>query len=178
MPRGALTRRGLIPLALGLALPGCGFRPVYGPAADGSIGPAARGLGETNIAIIPERFGQLVRQALQARFDRAGSGLARRYDLSVTAGVAGEIIGFQPDSSATYLRLVGTASWTLTAEDPQRSTLTSGTAREVDGLDVLDQQFFAVDLQNEATQRRIAEALGERITLQLAVFFNKRAAAA
>lgn len=163
-------------LLLVAALSGCGFRPVYAPNADGTAGPAAQGMAEITVGVMPERYGQLVRQSLQQHFDRGGGGLAHRYDLTVSVGLNAEAIGIQPDSAASRLRFVSTASWTLTAQDVQRSTLTSGTARVVDGLNVLDQQFFAADLESESVQRRMADALAEKITLQLAVFFNKRAA--
>ena len=39
----------------------------------------------------------------------------------------------------------------------------------------LDSQIFAADLENEAIQKRLAEALADQITLQLAAYFRKRA---
>ena len=47
----------------------------------------------------------------------------------------------------------------------------------MDGYNVIDNQFFAADLENEVVQRRVAEALADQITLQLASYFAKRAAA-
>ena len=41
------------------------------------------GLGLIAVAIIPERSGQLLRQALQARFDHGDAPAAKRYDLAV-----------------------------------------------------------------------------------------------
>ena len=46
----------------------------------------------------------------------------------------------------------------------------------MDGLNVLDEQLFASDLEGEAVQGRMAEALADQITLQLAAYFNKHAA--
>ncbi len=74
------SRRGFAALGLAGLLAGCGFRPVYAPAAGGAAGPAAVGLSEINVPVIPERFGQLIRQALQDRFERGGSGGGRLYD--------------------------------------------------------------------------------------------------
>lgn len=45
-------------------------------------------------------------------------------------------------------------------------------------MNILDSQYFALDLENEAVQKRIAETLADQITIQLAAFFRKRAAAA
>ena len=69
--------------------------------------------------------------------------------------------------------MIGSASWTLTGSDPQAGTVASGIANVIDGYNIFDQQYFAADLANEAAQRRVAEAVADRITLQLAVYFKK-----
>jgi LPS-assembly lipoprotein len=164
----------LLPLALGMLLPGCGFRPMFAAAPSGAMGPAQTGLAEINIGLIPERTGQELRQALQARFERAGAAVAPRYDLTVAFSLSGEPIGIQQDSSITRVRLVSAATWTLRAQDVQRRTLASGTAHAVDGYDTLDAQPFAGDLANDAVQRRMTAALADQITLQLAAYFDRR----
>ena len=152
---------------------GCGFSPLYGPSAEGLDGPAARGLSEVSVAIIPERSGQLLRQALQARFYGAGTSRARLYVLKTTFGISGDSIAVRQDNTATRSRLIGSASWTLAASDPRLGTVASGTARVVDGFNIFDQQYFSADLAGEAAQRRIAEAVADRVTLQLAAYFKK-----
>jgi hypothetical protein len=54
--------------------------------------------------------------------------------------------------------------------------LTTGSAREVDGYNIFNNQYFASDLESDAVQRRIVEALADQIALQLAVYFNQRQA--
>ncbi len=71
----------------------------------------------------------------------------------------------------------GTATYTLIAQDPSRSTLTSGTARSTQGYNIFDQQYFAADMENDVVIKQIAEAVADQIALQLAVFFRKRAVA-
>jgi LPS-assembly lipoprotein len=171
------VRGGWLALVL-LALPllgGCGFRPLYASGSAGEAGPAAEGLAETRVNPIPERSGQLLRLALQERFERSGLAMAQRYDLSVDFNIASAAIGIQPDSSNSRMRFVGTATYRLTAQDPSRRLLTSGTARSVDGLDVFDQQLFAMDLESEVIQQRIAEAVADEITRQLAIYFDQQA---
>jgi LPS-assembly lipoprotein len=156
---------------------GCGFHPVYEAADGGREGGAAQeGLAAIQVANIPDRVGQLLRQALQARFERGHAATARRYDLFVAYGISGEGIGFEPDSSVTRSRLSGTATWYLLAQDATRTSLTSGTARAVDAVDIVNEQFFAADLNTEAAQRRISEAIADQITLQLAGYFEHKAA--
>jgi LPS-assembly lipoprotein len=64
----------------------------------------------------------------------------------------------------------------LTAQDPGRTKLSSGYAKAVDALNVFDGQYFAADLETEAVEKRMAEALADQITVQLAAYFRKRAA--
>jgi len=172
-----MPRRGFLALGCGAVLAGCGFQPVYMPTASGQLGPAQRELAAINVNPIGDRPGMLMRQALQDRFDGAGGAIARRYDLSVNFWVSGTALGMQQDNTVTRVRLVGHATWTLAAEDLARTQITSGSAHAADALNNLDTQIFASDLENEAIQKRLAEALADQITLQLAAFFRKRAAA-
>ena len=164
-------------MGLGL-LAGCGFRPLYSARENGTAGPAEQGLAEISVALIPERSGQLLRQALQARFERAGSGIAKRYDLTIAYGIQGDTLNIaQATSIPSRLRLVGTANWALISQDTKRRTLATGVARSVDGLNIFDQQFFAIDMESEAVQRRLADQVAEQMTMQLAAWFGRQAAA-
>jgi LPS-assembly lipoprotein len=172
-----LQRRQLLALATGAGLSGCGFQPVYMPTASGTAGVAQRELAAIQVALIPDRPGQLLRQALQDRLEMGASGVARHYDLTVSFWIAGEGIAVQQDSTATRVRSTGNANWTLVAQDVGRTRLTSGFARALDALNINDEQYFGADLENEALQKRMAGALADQITMQLAIFFRRRATA-
>lgn len=179
MRRGAEVSRsqllaGALVAVAALALSGCGWQPVYGTAHGEAAGPAQAGLAETSVALIPERSGQLLRQALQARFDRGSGGVGQRYELAVSGlSISGEPLAIQRDNTTSRVRLVGVAPWSLVSLGPQRRTLTSGQARVVDGYDVINQQYFASDLESDAVQRRMAEAMAEQITLRVAMYFRQ-----
>ena len=153
----------------------CGFHPVY------TSGGATRGpqveLGAIDVGLVPDRGGQLLRQALQSRFDR-GDGTRKRYTLSVSYGVAGDAIGIQQDSTSTRVREVATATWSLKALDAGQTLVTSGTARALDGVNIIDQQYFAADLEGETVTRRLAENIAGQITLQIASYFARHPPAA
>jgi LPS-assembly lipoprotein len=161
--------------ALGAVLGGCGFQPVYMPTASGKAGVAQRDLSAVFVEIIPERPGQLLRQALQERFGD-DSGTPPNYNLRVTFGVSGEGIAVESNDIATRIRLIGNATWTLIGHDDKRTSLTSGSARAIDGLNIFDSQYFASDLETEAEQQRIAENIATQIATQLAVWFRQQAA--
>jgi LPS-assembly lipoprotein len=158
-----------------MALTGCGFQPVYMRTASGKAGPAQRELATVYVANIPDRPGQVLRQALQERLgDDAGSNLA--YDLNVSFSISGEGIAIQSDAIATRIRFIGTANWSLVSRDPKRTVLISGNARAVDALNIFDSQYFAADLETEADQRRIAENIATQIATRLGTFFRQQAA--
>lgn len=170
-----LGRRRLL-AGLGLApLAGCGFQPVYMPTASGKPGPAARELAAIHVALIPDRPGQLLRQALQQRLHGADDTTARQYDLGVFYWIVGEGIAILPDNTNTRTRLTGHANWTLNARDPGHTRITSGSASALESINVFDTQYFAGDLETEQASARLADQIADQITLRLAAFFRARA---
>jgi len=149
---------------------------MYMPTASGGPGVAQRELAAVTVGIIPDRPGQILRQALQERFERTEKSVPHRYDLSVAYEIEGEGVAVLHDNTTTRVRLTGRAQWTLRAQDPQRTVLATGTARTLDAVNLLREQYFSLDLGNEAAQVRIANGVADQITGQLASFFNRRAA--
>ncbi len=173
--RSSVSRRWFC-LGSMTALGGCGFQPVYMPTASGNGGPAQRELAAIYVPVIPERPGQLMRQALQDRFGSDSGTTPAKYDLIVTFGVAGEGVGIEANDIATRIRLIGTATYSLRARDAKRTLLTSGGARALDGVNIFDSQYFAADLEVEAEQKRMADYIATQIATQLAVWFRQQAA--
>jgi len=165
-------------LGTGAALAGCGFRPLYAPAASGQSGAASSEMAAIFVPVFAERSGQLLRQALQQRFEGVGTGVAKRYELTAFLVIAAEAIAIQRDSSSSRVRLTGSAPWELRELSLQRPVLAQGTSRVLDGYNVITQQFFAAELENETATRRIASAIADQITLQVGTFFMQQAAAA
>lgn len=170
----AATRRGLLTLLAGGTLAGCGFQPVYMPTASGKAGVAQRELAAVDVPIIPDRPGQLMRQALQDRLANDG-GTPHRYDLKVVYWISGEGVGILTDTTATRIRFIGNATWELISRGAPPRSLTRGSARSLDALNVLDSQYFAADIENETIQRRIAYAVADQVVLQLAAYFRRQA---
>ena len=172
-----LARRALL-LGLGLVVSGCGFHPLYGVrTANGSVSLAQHDLGLIDIPVIPDRAGQLLRQALQQRMTSPTEASAKQYQLSVSFGITADLVSVQQDTTITRLRETGAATWTLKRLDPSNTIVTSGTARSLDGLNIIDQEYFEADLAGETVQKRIAEAVADRITIQIASYFKRHPAA-
>ncbi len=172
-----MRRRGILLGGLGCALGGCGFAPLYGRGG-GRQSVVAEELGTVSVDVIGERPGQLLREALQQRLEGAGTERLPRYALSVDYGISGEGIGVRQDTTITRLRLIGRARWALRAEDPAQTVLTRDQVQAVDDVNIFNEQYFALDLENEAAQRRIAETVADHIVSQLAVYFRRRRTAA
>lgn len=173
MSRGILRRS--ICLAAPALLAGCGFQPVYMPTATNQPGPAVRDMAAVNVPVIPERPGQLLRQALQRQLG-SDSGAPSSYDLRVNFSISGDGVSIQANNIATRVRMVGTAAWVLVDRNKQQTVLTTGSARSVDGINIFNQQYFAADLETEAVQRRMAENVAQQIAAQIAIWFRERAA--
>lgn len=171
--RGLL--QGLVPVAATGFLAGCGFHPVYMATASGSPGPAQREMAAIEVGRIPDRPGQLLRQALQQRLGSDSDSVAPRYTLAVDYSISGEGIAVTPDSTATRLRLIGRATWTLASATPPHAAVTRGLARAFTGMNIFDQQYFAADMETEAQQRVLAREVASQIAQELAVFFRRRA---
>ena len=171
--RETLARLGGCGLAAA-ALGGCGFHPLYRSTASGAAGSAQRELGGILIEVISDRPGQLLRQALQQRFQGSAQGEPSVYTLHVDYSIAGEGIGIQPNNSITRVRFIARAKYILRTQASPPAVVTSGSARSVDSENVIENQLFAADLESEAAQRRLAEAVADQVTTQLAAFFRKR----
>ena len=169
-----MSRRRLAAVAARLAvcgaLGGCGFRPLYGETSQVDT-PAALGL--SYVALIPERTGQELRQALQARLDGSGSASRKRFELTASYYIEQQTLSIQQDNSSTRVRLVGHVTWSLRSDIPQTPVMASGIARALDGNNIVDEQFFYADLQNSAAQQRLAGALADQVTQQLAIYFQQ-----
>ncbi|MEO8714785.1 MAG: LPS assembly lipoprotein LptE [Acetobacteraceae bacterium] len=170
-----LGRRRLLAGLASLPLSGCGFQPVYMRTASGKAGPAVRELAAIHVALIPERPGQLLRQALQQRLHGTDENGERRYDLGVFYWISGEGIAILPDNTNTNTRLTAHAIWTLTARDADHTKVAGGSARAFESVNVFDTQYFAGDLENGQATRRLADQVADQITLRLATLFRARA---
>ncbi len=170
-----LARRTVL-LGAAASVAGCGFHPLYVPTEKGYA--AGEDLQAVYVDVMAERQGQLLRQALQRRFAGTDEGVAKKYELYGGLSIAAESIAIQRDTSSTYTRLTGTANWALRTMAVPPVPLTQGSTRMIDGVNILDNQYFGADLETEEVYRRIAENCADQITLQVATFLRHRAQAA
>jgi len=173
MPRRRLLLAGLVPaLVPGLALTGCGFRPLNAPPEPGEVGIAPQ-LAAVRVGRLYNRSGQLLHQALERRLAaRDNSAPAARYELTVTPNPSIEAQGYRTDGSPSRFRVVLNAPWTLSAMGAPPRPIANGSVRAVDSYNFVDSEYFASLLSSEAAERRLAEQAAEQIVLRLAIVFR------
>ncbi|SDE36849.1 LPS assembly lipoprotein LptE [Rhodospira trueperi] len=160
-----LSRRGLgCALVAGL-LTGCGFRPMYGRSGGGAA------LSSVDVEPIPEREGQLLRNALLDRFRPTGK---TRHVLSATVRVSDASLGIQSNDEATLGRLTATAQWRLLTPtgDGRRRLDLQGTARNSVVYNILDNQY-ATERNRRAARADIADQLASEIETRLGAYFAR-----
>jgi LPS-assembly lipoprotein len=172
------SRRRLLGASGLLALSGCGFRPLYGPAEQASTQEPGllEALASIRVGSIPERTGQLLRRSLQRRFEDGAPGTPARYNLQVSVSYAAEPLGYRSDGAITRLRYTATASWTLsTLSVPPQQIAASGIPyRTIDSFNIPDLQFFAADSSRDAMERRLVDVIAEEIHQQVALEMRRR----
>lgn len=167
--------RNALPLIASLFLAGCGFHPLYGEQ-DNQATPALTQMAQIDIALIPNRSGQLLREALETDLQRAGDPAFYRYHLNVQYGTSVQAIGIQPDSSNSRVRYFATVAWSLVPEGNRSVILTTGHAETTDAVNVMENQYFALSLQSNQLQHVLARELSQQITQELAIYFRKHPA--
>jgi len=168
-----MRRATLLGASLGLSLlGGCGFHPLYGSGNEA----ATANLPDIFVRPISDRYGQELRLALQQRLAGTSEAEPQGYTLSVSPGYANQAIGINSDNSAQRNRVVASAHWTLSTVSATPAIVATGDARSMDGYNNINEQYFASQLANEATQQRVANNLADRITQQIAVWFSNHKA--
>ncbi len=172
--RRRLLRLGGLLAGTAVAVSGCGFRPLYGPGGGSSaVQDASAGvraiLASTEVALIPERSGQLLRRALQERLGAAGAGGTTSHELRVSLLVANEPEGYRRDGTPSRVRSILTGNWLLQSRTTPPAVLAQGSERAFDAFDIPDNQFFAGDAARDAMNQRLIQQLADDIVLRLSI---------
>jgi LPS-assembly lipoprotein len=159
----ALTVAALAPL-----MSACGFKPMYGGRAGSAVVAA---LAEVEVARINDRTGQLLRNALERRMERAGGGGTAKKRYLLTCGVAEskQELGLSKDSFASRADLTLTVDFTLSY---QGKSLLTGSTQGIVAYNILDQQYATVISEQDSRQRAV-EQVSEDITRRLSSYFSR-----
>ncbi len=148
-----------------LCLAACGFRPLYADGAGGQVSTAMRGI---QVAPIPDRTGQLVRDGLERHFTARGT---PAYQLVVTLEESIEGFGIRQDESTTRERVSLVARYLL-IDLATNKPVVEDLARSDVGVDRVGSEYATI-VAERAASRRNADQLVQQITNRLAQHFRK-----
>jgi LPS-assembly lipoprotein len=154
-----------------LLLTACGFTPLYGKGGAQGAGVQEK-FQQVQIANIPDRPGQILRNNLVDRLYHDGAPAAPRYMLSV-AGIQQKstALDITPDSSSTRseLRLLTTLNL---KEISTGKILMTRDLLAVASYDVLGNEYTTLVTQ-ESVRENALNDLAQQIETQLALYFNR-----
>ncbi|HEY1722616.1 MAG TPA: LPS assembly lipoprotein LptE [Magnetospirillaceae bacterium] len=157
-------RNALIGAAL-LALAGCGFHALYGRQ---SVDPRVQSeMATIYVQPLPDREGQLVRNAILQRLNPNGQPAHARYRLDVKLEVSEAQVALAKDETATRDSVNYVVTFTLYEGD---TGLTNGTFSRDFSFDYLNQQYSNVVARSDV-QRRAAEEIAIEMRNRMATYF-------
>ena len=158
----------LLPTAL---IGACGFQPLYGTRAETAT--VLDHFALIDIATIPGRNGQMLRNMLVERLQEEGSVQNPSYRLVIADLLEDpEELGIRQDATATRIRLDYTAQMHL-IDAGSNTKLLSRTLRASAAYNVLDSQFTTRISKTDAQEKALRD-LSSQITTQLSLHFKGR----
>lgn len=114
----------------------------------------------------------MLRISLQTQLHTDGAPVTEVYALNVVYSIAVSDIGVLQDSATTRSEMSATAAWSLAPIGNPMHPLISGTATGHDALNIIDNQYFAQDLETDTINQHLADTVAAEITVQLAAWFR------
>ena len=155
-----------IALALMLALPACGLKPMY---AGGSAGAVSTGLRSVQVAPIPERAGWLVRNALVDRLGGEAGNPAYRLEVELDDDLTA--FGIRGDAAVTRERRTLRARYRL-VDLSNGEVVVDATAGSDAGIDVVSSEYATVAAEQTA-QERLAQVIADQMVSRLALYLRR-----
>jgi LPS-assembly lipoprotein len=167
MSYAMFLRLFFLPLML-LSLSGCGFTPLYGRHDSG--GNVSLALNEVAVATIPERRGQMLRNAIIDRLYQNGTSATPRYDLTIGLEQTNADLGVRRDATSARTQIILTARYSLNQRD-NGTMILSGIAKTSVSYNKLDAQYATLTARENAETRALHE-VSEQIINRLALHFK------
>ncbi|CAO3415915.1 Uncharacterized protein CC_3750 [Azospirillum endophyticum] len=164
--------RGLFALALGLStasLSACGFQPLYGGKGVGS--DAADRLMDVDVASIPDREGQKLRNLLIDNFYPSERPNNPRYRLDVALSASEQKLALQKDATAVRAQLLVNAPYRLTDTQTGKVVFQSS-SRSMISYNTLEQHYAAIVTMQNAYDRAL-EDISNDITTRVAMYLGR-----
>lgn len=159
----------MVAATLFLGTSACGFRPVYGERTQQST-PVSADLAAIEVAMIPDRVGQQLRNQLESLLNPGGrSGVASRYTLAVQLRENIDTFAVERTGFATRATVELLAAYTL-REEASGGRVLAGSSRTISSYNLLDNDFSTVVAADDARTRAVQQIAYE-IRNRLAAHF-------
>ncbi len=146
----------------------CGFRPLHAPG-----GGAPEVLAGIEIAHIPDRLGQIVRNRLLDRLTPRGPSAAPAYKLTVSLHVSREALAITREVAATRFNVSLEADYVLSSTATGEA-VSRGRARSVTAYNVVASDYANVVAERDA-ERRAAGEIADELKTRVAAFLARNA---
>jgi len=163
-----LATRGLLALAV-TATAACGFQPLYGNQGMGA--GAKEKLHSVDIASIPDREGQKLRNLLIDKFYESSRPDKTRYRLDVSVTAVEQKLALQKDASAVRSQLLVTAPYRLTDTTDGKVVFLSS-SRAMISYNILEQHYAGLLTVENAYDRALQE-ISDDITTRVAMHLGR-----
>ena len=168
-----VVRRVFLSSLCGFGLAACGFEPLLGRAGDSA--DAIEQLSSIRIEPIPDRSGQVLRNALLDRLTPQGQTAGARYVLRIRLSEPRQTILLRRDDIISRSSYSAQASYEL--RDAQGQRLLTGSSSFTTDYEITDSEF-ATRTSLENARDRVMELVASDIRNQLALGLRQRQNAA
>jgi LPS-assembly lipoprotein len=154
-----------------LALPGCGFQPLYGPSGTGQSS-TTDDLAAVRVVPLTDRIGQQFHNMLLDRLNPKGQSSRPDYALNVKLTKTINKVAIRKDETASRANMILRASFILRDQETTEALL-RGDLRSINSYNILDSQFPTYVSEADAVERGLRE-LSDDLRIRLAVYFSTR----
>jgi LPS-assembly lipoprotein len=155
-----------------LLLSSCGFRPMYGDNSRMKTAGVQAQLNEVAIGIIPDREGQMLRNALMDRFYAgAGEPTSPRFTLTI-APITEQRFELDITKTAEATRAQLNLTSTLTLKDMNGKILITRPLRSITSYNVLESEF-ATRVTETAARENAIQDLARQIERDVALYVTR-----
>jgi LPS-assembly lipoprotein len=165
--------RRIVIFGLFAGLVGCGFQPLYGRMGDADTNVVGH-MAAIRIGPIPNRLGQLLRNALQDKLTPRGRPTKPLYRLDVSLAENRSDLVILQDATSTLAKLRIGSKYVL-IDVASNQPLTRGVSASTTVFNIVESNFANINAQADARARAV-NAISDDIRLRLGLFFHHRQA--